>query len=128
MDAVEYLKTRKLMCNSMECHSCPFNDLVGCEKWFTENNNPEEAVGFVEAWKKQKEEINVGDEVYKENGVYVYGVVTFIEKRKTDELCYHTVGSDGHVWCLSDKDTKKTGRHFPEVAKLLNKIHAKENN
>ena len=77
-----------------------------------------------DTWKKQKDEIHVGDEVYKDGGAT--GIVTLIEKRKTDELCYHIVDSNGHVWCLGDKVTRKTGRHFPEAAELLKKMRETE--
>ena len=68
-----------------------------------------------DAWK----EIKVGDEI--RNGG-VYGIVTLVEKKKDDGICYHVVGNDGYVWYLNDLVTKRTGRHFPEVAELLEKL------
>ena len=81
-----------------------------------------EASEKYEAWKKEKEEIKIGDEI--RNGG-VYGIVTLVEK-KADGICYHVVGNDGYVWYLNDLVTKKTGRHFPEVADLLEKMREPE--
>lgn len=78
----------------------------------------QEACEKYEAWKKEMEEIKIGDEI--RNGG-VYGIVTLVEK-KADGICYHVVGDDGYVWYLNDLVTKKTGRHFPEVADLLEKM------
>lgn len=71
-----------------------------------------------DAWQEQKSKIRVGDEI--RNGG-VYGIVTLVEK-KADGICYHVVGNDGYVWYLNDLVTKKTGRHFPQVAELLEKM------
>ncbi len=55
MDAVQYLKVRKRMCEEMEhCYQCPKNKLSGdmnCLTW--ELNDPEKAVEIVEAWMKE---------------------------------------------------------------------------
>ena len=82
----------------------------------------QEAREKYEEWKKEKEEIKIGDEI--RNGG-VYGIVTLVEK-KADGICYHVVGCDGYVWYLNDLVTKKTGRHFPEVAELLEKMRKPE--
>lgn len=76
-----------------------------------------------EEWAKQKDEIQVGDEI-KNGGVY--GVVTAVVKNSDDTLWYNALDHDGHVWCLTDSVTNKTGRHFPEVADLLKKMRETE--
>lgn len=79
-----------------------------------------------EAWKKkQKEEIHVGDEV------------AFHHEFRPDTVIVVThIGYDGFVNGMDDKGTlfaqkspimwQKTGRHFPEVAELLEKLRKSE--
>lgn len=54
MDAVEYLKTLRRMCNA-ECRKCEFGDVhsvnEGCSTWRTAN--PEAAVAIAENWAKK---------------------------------------------------------------------------
>jgi hypothetical protein len=51
MDAVEFLKTLRRMCNA-ECRKCEFREVHrvngGCSTW--QKNHPEEAVAIVEQW------------------------------------------------------------------------------
>lgn len=65
-----------------------------------------------------EEEIKVGDEV--RNGG-VIGIVSLV-KNNDDGICYHTIGDNGHVWYLDDKATKPTGRHFPQIAEVLEQM------
>ena len=71
-----------------------------------------------EAWKKQKDEIHVGDEVT------ICGqkrVVTSIDDK--DAMA---IDSDGNTYGFRSigfyDEATKTGRHFPEVAELLKKM------
>ena len=75
-----------------------------------------EAKAKYEAWKKQKDEIRVGDEVTEK---YVgKAIVTNIEF----ELC-SVLWFDGSVdEDVPLKDLHKTGRHFDEVEELLKKM------
>lgn len=54
MDAVEFLKTLRRMCNA-ECRKCEFREVHrvngGCSTW--QKNHPEEAVAIVEKWAKE---------------------------------------------------------------------------
>ncbi len=54
MDAVEFLKTLRRMCNS-ECRECELGKRLGaldtCALW--QKANPEEAVAIVEQWAKE---------------------------------------------------------------------------
>lgn len=75
----------------------------------------QEAKSKYEAWKKQKDEIHVGDEVTSKFGD---GVVIDIV---ADESV-HILGKDGHWNEYAEGEYRKTGRHFPEVAELLEKM------
>ena len=76
----------------------------------------QEAKEKYEAWRKQKDEIRVGDEVIdKDVGK---AIVTYIDF----ELC-NTLWLDGSVSeDVPLKDLHKTGRHFDEVEELLKKM------
>lgn len=80
----------------------------------------QEAKSKFEAWLKQKDEIKVGDEVTHTKGYK--GIVTYINC----ELC-DVLWDDG---CVTEdvykKEFLKTGRHFPEVAELLEKMRGED--
>lgn len=68
-----------------------------------------------DAWKKEKDEVHVGDEVTSKFGD---GVVIDIV---ADESV-HVLGKDGHWNEYADGEYRKTGRHFDEVEKLLERM------
>ena len=78
----------------------------------------QEAKAKYDSWKKEKEEIHVGDEVGADD-TPVIGIVT-----KVDRLFnrYHIVSDDGSTSYYQFHVVHKTGRHFPEVEDLLKKI------
>ena len=85
----------------------------------------QEAKAKYDAWKKEKEEIRVGDEVEYEDCKFV--VTSEIGNK------YHGIhSSNGNLvrfgegdYCGKDK-CKKTGRHFDEVEELLEKMRGEE--
>lgn len=77
----------------------------------------QEARAQYEAWKQKKEEVHVGDEVTSKFGD---GVVIDIV---ADESV-HVLGEDGHWNEYADGEYRKTGRHFDEVEKLLERMKA----
>ena len=77
-----------------------------------------EASEKYEAWKKQKDGIHVGDEIYDRR---VKGVVTHVDNSKAG-VFYPVVAQSGATYVLSGLEAKKTGRTFPEVEELLNKL------
>ena len=94
------------------------SDMMGCMTNFGEimyNVPYQEAKAKYEAWKKQKDEIRVGDEV-KENTELWTGVVVGFDK--FDDLII--MDRSGNSCCgYKAKFFRKTGRHFPEVTELL---------
>lgn len=75
-----------------------------------------------EAWLKDEikveDEIKVGDEVTVAS---VTGIVLCVPKG--DEERIHYMNDTGHVYCNNAyAEIVKTGRHFPEVAELLEKM------
>ena len=73
-----------------------------------------------EAWKKQKDEIKIGDEVIFENGsrFIVYNIFG------DGSLCgvgYTNIGKQ-RPWSNVDPTHVTKGRHFPEVAEALEKL------
>ena len=76
----------------------------------------QEAKSKYEAWKKQKNEIKIGDEVTLTNGRTTSVVIGF---------CYGSANllyDNGDVGQYPKDGCQKTGRHFPEVAELLEKM------
>lgn len=89
----------------------------------TSNFSYQEIKTKLEAWKKQNDEINIGDEVtYTLCGDTATLIVLGKKKNKyygfnPNAPDYNDVGE----YCDADM-LKKTGRHFPEVAELLEKM------
>ena len=71
-------------------------------------------------WKKEKEEIRVGDEVA--NLTDYKGVVVKIYDDKTVNIMW----DNGNVGNCKTNTFHKTGRHFDEVAELLEKMRGEE--
>lgn len=69
-----------------------------------------------EAWKQEKEEIHTGDEVRCMDRV---GIVVRIDSMDGGS---NVVWEDGATAYIGIKDLTKTGRHFNEVEKLLDKM------
>ena len=89
------------------------------EKWpsgvFKNYPTYQEAAAKFEAWREQKgKDFKVGDEVSDCTGT---GVVVEISAG-----CLRIMYSNGATYLMNNKEFKKTGRHFPEVAELLKKI------
>jgi len=79
----------------------------------------QEAKAKYDAWKKEKEEIRVGDEVKHRGLNYVVGYVGADQVyHLIDKNWLRTVVQGGYQLI-------KTGRHFPEVAELLEKMRSK---
>lgn len=105
------------------------SEMWGCTTNFGEvmhNTSYQEAKSKYEAWLKQKDEIKVGDEVeYESCGEVVKFIVTGVNGSRVygfKSPCeYDDVGD------YSDIDgLHKTGRHFPEVAELLQKMRGED--
>lgn len=79
----------------------------------------QQAKGKIETWKKQEDEIHIGDEVIY-NGDRV--VVTDIFLQDITRLWIEGVTSSGKTVEAMESDIKKTGRHFPEVEEMLKKM------
>ena len=78
----------------------------------------QEAKSKYDAWKKEKEKIHVGDEVTYGDRI---GVVVRID---TEGSGVNVVGRDGCTAYIGMADVAKTGRHFPDVKKLLERMKA----
>lgn len=79
----------------------------------------QEAKSKYDAWKSQKEELHIGDEVIY-NGDRV--VVTDIFLQDITRLWIEGVTSSGKTVEALESDIKKTGRHFDEIEELLKKL------
>ena len=86
----------------------------------------QEAKAKYEAWLKQKDEIHVGDEVIPTDTQYDPMIVTRIWMDDHSRDCLDTLGLDGCICSFLTSNVKKTGRHFPEVAELLEKMRGEE--
>jgi len=99
-----------------------YDDFVSCFDGKTEEMVYElsysEVKAEYEAWKKQKDEIRVGDEVY-DHTISGTGIVTNVVNKNMVDIMW----DDGSVNdSVSVKDLRKTGRHFDEVEELLKKM------
>ena len=82
----------------------------------------QEAKAKYEAWLKRKDEINFGDEI-----ISVDDDVKAVMLDCADYESIHVMTENGCVERWKDLDgVKKTGRHFPEVAELLEKMRGEE--
>ena len=85
----------------------------------------QEAKARYDAWKKEKEEIRIGDEVeYEYGGEKIRFIVTGVKYSTAygfRQIMEYEDVSDVGEYCDVDA-LQKTGRHFPEVAELLKKM------
>ena len=97
-------------------------------KLFDDNECPSdyrETKAKYESWKKQKDEIRVGDEVeYECGGDIVRFVVTGFRGERAFGFKNQCEYDDVGEYC-DIEDLWKTGRHFDEVAELLKKMKDK---
>lgn len=71
-----------------------------------------------ETWKKQKDEIKIGHEVYVYNASSEeYGVITSITENYAQVLM-----RNGCFYNVPLTNCTKTGKYFPEIAEAINKI------
>lgn len=86
----------------------------------------QEAKAKYESWLKQKDEIHVGDEVIPTDTQYDTMIVTRIWMDDHSRDCLDTLGLDGCICSFLTSNVKKTGRHFPKVAELLEKMRGEQ--
>lgn len=85
--------------------------------WLCNQMSYQEAKAKYEAWKKQNDEIKVGDEI--EDVIRDKGVVVYKYSKQLVDILW----DDGSVTeDNSIEGVRKTGRHFPEVTQLLEKM------
>jgi len=81
-------------------------------------NTYQKAKEKYETWKKQKDKIKIGDEVYVYNvSNEEYGVITLITETDVQVLM-----RNGCFYSVPLTNCTKTGRYFPEVVQLLEKM------
>ena len=78
-----------------------------------------EAIEKIRQYEQEKEEIKVGDEVISPDGK---GVVTEISDRIV-RIMY----SSGSGYIIKPEELTKTGRHFSEIAEVLQKMKESDN-
>ena len=103
-----------------------YDDFVSCFEGETEEyvyGLPyHEVKAKYEAWKKQKEEIHVGDEVEDNDGTR--GIVFDIIGTDLLGVCWEEERVSHFFWPKSY--CRKTGRHFDEVERLLKKMRGEQ--
>jgi hypothetical protein len=78
---------------------------------------PQEAIEKLKAYEQEQEAIQVGDEVILDGRKYVVLVVD------EDGIPEKLLEPDGYTLTLTtDVKLPKTGRHFPEIAAVLEKM------
>lgn len=90
----------------------------------TTNLTYQEAKSLFEKWMKSENEIHVGDEVVV-NGLR--GVVMKLDEKGNVDRYFTSDGKTfGNITGFLNNEVKKTGRHFDEVEKLLEKMREEE--
>ena len=122
-DAWEF--ARRIICPSDCCEdsiSAHTKEIFGKEGWeirgIFNDLSYQEAKAKYDAWKQEKEEIHVGDEVTYGD---ISGVVVRID---TEGSGVNVVGRDGCTAYIGMADVAKTGRHFDEIERLLERMKA----
>ena len=87
----------------------------------TANLSYQEAKDKFESWLKQKDKIRVGDEVTPRDGTWS-GIVVDVDNGDLTIMGKKGISANGY----ESKFFSKTGRHFPEVAELLQKMRGEE--
>ena len=99
-------------------------DTGGNLTWWIHNTTASEAIEKLKEYEQKQEEIKVGDEVV---GIYTGEEETepFVIIRKIPEIdptYYFGIYSKSGEFCQGGLKLKKTGRHFPEIAEVLQKM------
>ena len=120
---------RRIICPSDCCEdsiSAHTKEIFNKEGWeirgIFNDLSYQEAKAKYEEWKKQKDKIKVGDEVILDE-VNTKAVVT---AKESDDVYYMALTENGLYEVFKEYEVKKTGRHFPEVAELLEKMRGEE--
>ena len=101
------------------------SEMWGCATNFGEvmhNTTYSEAKAKYDAWKREKEEIHIGDEVTAKTDTdkdMPKGIVTYNNPEQSQFL---VIKSDGTFSWWHKGGLRKTGRHFDEVEKLLERM------
>ena len=89
----------------------------------TTNLTYQEAKSLFEKWMENENEIHVGDEIYSD-GDYEKSVV--MEIHGDGSVSVYTKNGCIEHWWNKMHNLKKTGRHFPEVGELLDRMREEE--
>ena len=87
--------------------------------WDVFDYSASEVIEKIRQYEQEKEEIQVGDEVISPNGK---GVVTEIT-----DIYVRIMYAKGSGQVVKSEDLTKTGRHFPEIAEVLQKMKEANN-
>ena len=105
----------------MKCLKMDGNDFYeifnSCDALCLTNLSYQEAKVKYDAWKKKKDEIQIGDEV-----IYNSRTRAVVLEPETEKRYGEIFTSEGSTIVVSHNDLKKTGKHFDEVAELLKKM------
>ena len=126
---------RRIICPSDCCEdsiSAHTKEIFNKEGWeirgIFNDLSYQEAKDKYEAWLKQKDEIHVGDEItyiFNNNTKTEPFVVVFIRETENGKY-YEGIESCGNRWVTGGVKYQKTGRHFDEVAELLQKMRGED--
>lgn len=87
-----------------------------CFNTFIKNHTAQEAIDKLKAYEsKQKDRIEVGDEVVWNNGTTL--TVTRVDKLDDEEWC-DCMAEDGKMYGVLKNNVRKTGRHF-DISSIL---------
>lgn len=86
----------------------------------------QEAIKKIRQYEQEREEIKIGDEVERILDGEVDSKAVFLEENKGYYHCLFWTGSFFSTLSYPKKQFRKTGRHFPEIAAVLEKIRGEQ--
>ena len=92
-----------------------------------DNLTASEAIAKIKEYEDGKQEIKVGDEVERILDGEVDSKAVFLEENKGYYHCLFWTGSFFTTLSYPKKQFRKTGRHFPEIAAVLEKMRGEQN-
>lgn len=109
------------ICTNWVLSDSVLSEIFGMDKTIDDimkENTASEVIAKIQAYEQEKEGFHVGDEF--ENGSGKRFVITKMNGNKIDRY----IDEEGKTYCLYQeyRIMRKTGRHFPEIAAVLEKM------
>lgn len=101
-------------------------DTGGNLNWWIHNTSASEAIEKIRQYEQEQEEIKVGDEVERILNGEVDSKAVFLGDDEGYYHCLFWTGACFTTLSYPKKQFRKTGRHFPEIAAVLEKMRGEQ--